>query len=404
MTTFKMAWRNIWRNSRRTLVTVAAMSLALMVTVNYQAIMTGLLSSLEGNILDLEMGDIQVFAPDYRDRPSIYSSVDEVDPMLETLEADGYRVTTRLLAGGLAASDETSAGAMVRGLEPGREAEATLIHDHVVQGSWLDPEDPRGIVLGAKLAKSLAVAPGDEVILLSQSTDGSIANDLYEVRGVLGVISDGTDRAGVFMLDEAFRNLFYFDGGAHQLLIRTPGDVDLGTAVEYLRGLWADLDIQSWRDLLPTMSQMLDSAAAALAVFMVIIYIAIAITVINAMLMAVFERVREFGVLKAIGVEPGRVFRIILIESAMQCGLAIVIGLTLSLPLLWYVSTVGIDVGRLGGASMAGMAMDPIWLGVVTPATFVIPVVLLIFMVALAVLYPALKAARIQPVEAMRYQ
>jgi ABC-type lipoprotein release transport system permease subunit len=404
MTTFRLAWRNIWRNSRRTGVTVGAMSLALVVTVNYGSIMTGLLASLEGNILDLEMGDIQVFAPDYRDRPSIYTSVDDIDPLLETLEAEGYQVTSRLLAGGLAASDETSSGAMVRGLDPSREQEATLIHQHVERGSWLDPSDPNGVVLGRRIAKSLAVDPGDEVILLSQSTDGSIANDLYTVRGVLGVISDGTDRAAVFMLDEAFRDLFYFEGGAHQLLIRTPGDVDLGTALSYLRGLFADLDVQSWRDLLPTMAMMLDSAAAALAIVMVIVYIAIAITIINAMLMAVFERIREFGVLKAIGVEPGRVFRMILVESAIQTGLAIAIGLTLSLPILWYISTVGIDVGQLGGASMAGMAMDPVWRGVVTPMTFVTPVILLIVMVALAVLYPAIKAARIQPLAAMRYQ
>ncbi|MDX1384214.1 MAG: FtsX-like permease family protein [Thermoanaerobaculia bacterium] len=404
MTTFRLAWRNIWRNSRRTAVTVAAMTLALVVSVNYGAIMTGLLASLEGNILDLEMGDIQVFAPDYRDRPSIYSSVDGVDADVAALESEGYEVTPRLLAGGLAASDETSAGAMVRGIDPGREAGATLIHEHVERGEWLDPADPRGIVLGRRLAKSLAVAPGDEVILLSTSTDGSIANDLYTVRGVLGVISDATDRAAVYMLEETFRDLFYFESGAHQLLIRTPGGVDLATAVAHLRAIFAELDVQSWRDLLPTMAQMLDSAAVALSIVMFIVYIAIGITVINAMLMAVFERVREFGVLKAIGVEPGRVFRMIVIESAMQTGLAIVAGLVLSLPILWYVSEVGIDVGALGGASMGGMAMDPIWRGVVSPMTFIRPVLLLILMVALAVIYPAAKAARIQPVEAMRYQ
>jgi ABC-type antimicrobial peptide transport system permease subunit len=140
-----------------------------------------------------------------------------------------------------------------------------------------------------------------------------------------------------------------------------------------------------------------------IAMFM-IVYVAIGILILNAMLMAVFERVREFGVLKALGVGPLDVLRLILVESAIQTGIALLVGLGLSLPGLVYLSTVGIDLGRLAGISIVGIALDPVWRAAVNVATFTGPILTLVFIVSAAVIYPALKAALIRPVEAMRHQ
>ena len=130
----------------------------------------------------------------------------------------------------------------------------------------------------------------------------------------------------------------------------------------------------------------------------------IAILVLNAMLMAVFERIREFGVMKAIGVSPNTVLAIIVVESALQTAIAIGVGLVLSVPGLWYLVNVGIDTGALGGISLMGVAFNQIWYAVVTPYTFWGPITALVVMVTLAVSYPALKAARIPPLDAMRHQ
>ncbi len=134
-----------------------------------------------------------------------------------------------------------------------------------------------------------------------------------------------------------------------------------------------------------------------------IIYVLIAIVILNAMLMAVFERIREFGLLKALGVAPNRVLSLIFVESGLQTGLALILGVTFSLPGLWYLTTVGIDLG-LGGMNVMGMSAASVWRGHITPATFLGPVAMLTSLVGIAVTYPALKAARIRPVEAMRHQ
>ena len=135
-----------------------------------------------------------------------------------------------------------------------------------------------------------------------------------------------------------------------------------------------------------------------------VVYIVIAILILNAMLMAVFERIREFGILKALGVEPRQVLVLIFVESALQTGLALVAGMILTVPMLWYLSEFGIDTGALGGVTVMGSTFATVWRASASSAAFVIPTTTLVVLVLLAVIYPALKAARISPVEAMRHQ
>jgi ABC-type lipoprotein release transport system permease subunit len=400
-----MAWRNIWRNRRRTTVTVAAMTLALWIMILYTGLLEGYFLGMEKNILNLELGDVQIFALDFRDNPSLYTRIRDPESLLERIEDLGFRACARLLGGGLAAAGESSAGVSFRGVSTKRDAEVSDIHKHVALGDWLVRERPKEVVVGRRLARTLGVGPGDELVALSQAADGSIANDLYRIRGVLKGISDATDRTGVFMTVEAFRDFFAMRQGAHQLIIRRPQDMDVEEAAEAIRQIAVGLDVQSWRELMPTIASMLDSVRGLMIVVFFIIYIAIGILILNAMLMSVFERIREIGVLKALGFGPGRVFGLIVVESSLQTGLAILLGLVLSIPGLWFLIEVGINMATLGGsATVMGLAMDPVWRAVVTNYTFSMPVLILVVIVSLAVVYPAVKAAWIRPVEAMRHQ
>ena len=134
-----------------------------------------------------------------------------------------------------------------------------------------------------------------------------------------------------------------------------------------------------------------------------IVYIAIGILILNAMLMAVFERIREFGVLKAIGVSPWSVFSMIVVESVLQTAIAVAIGVTLSLPFAWYLQTYGLAVASLSGTSMMGMVMQPVWMGQFNAESFLGPITVLSVIVGGAIIYPAAKAAIINPLDAMRH-
>jgi len=404
MNIFKMAWRNVWRNTRRTTVTIAAMTLALMVEVLYSGLVFGYFQGLENDLLDLEVGDVQIFAPDYLDTPSIYSAIEDPDALVATLNGMGYPACPRLLGGALAAAGESSAGVAIRGIEVDLEKEVTLLHEKIADGAWLDSSDKNGVVIGRRLARTLAVKLGDEIVLLTQAADGSIAHDLFRIRGVLLGIADGTDRTAVYMNGAAFRELMEFPEGSHQIIVRRPQETDLETAAQTIRQAATDLDVKTWKELMPLIATMFESTRGMIVIIFLVVYIAIAILVLNAMLMAVFERIREFGILKAIGVGPFSVFGLILAEAGIQTLVALVSGLLLALPGMWYLSEVGIDVGSLGGMNVMGLAMRPVWNGVYTLDTVVVPIILLVVIVFFAVLYPALKAALIRPVQAMQYR
>jgi ABC-type lipoprotein release transport system permease subunit len=399
-----MAWRNVWRNSRRSLVTMAAMGFALLVMILFAGLIEGYLQSMERNVLDLEVGDLQVFAEGYRDNPSIYERIEDIDILLARLDDAGFPSSARLLASGLTAAGDSSSGALLRGVDVRRDARVSLVHKQVADGEWLDSEDPHGVVIGRRLARTLSVGPGDELLVLTQGADGSMANELYVVRGVLKGISDETDRTGVFMTARAFRELMVLPKGVHQIIVRRPVGADLSEAALKVRSLASAQDVKTWRQLLPTLASLMDSQRGMMFAMFLIVYIAIGILILNTMLMAVFERIREFGVLKALGVGPGDVLRLIIAESAIQTGLATMAGLVLSIPGLWYLSRVGIDMGTLGGFSVNGIVWDPIWRAAVTAKTYTNPLVTLLLVVSVAVIYPALKAALLRPVDAMRYR
>ena len=174
----KLAWRNIGRNRRRTVVTVGAMAFGLFTMVVWFAIFQGMLLDMERTVVDVEIGDLQIHAPTYLDEPSLYTVIDDVDTLISTLEAAGFRASPQLVGGGLAAAGVSAAGATLRGVNVRHDARVSAIPTRLAEGTWLDADDPAGVVVGRRLARSLDVAIGDEVIVLSQATDGSMANDL----------------------------------------------------------------------------------------------------------------------------------------------------------------------------------------------------------------------------------
>ena len=400
-----MAWRNLWRYGRRTVTTIAAMTLALLTLVVWTSFTQGFLRDLQTTIVEVEIGDMQVYPSDYRTQPSIFDRIGEPSELVDTLGAMGFDASARLLGGGLAAAGEASAGVSLRGVDTDQDARVSVVYDRVAQGSWLDPSDPAGIVIGGRLARTLDVGVGNELVLLAQATDGSIANGLYTVRGILAPFSEATDRGGVFLVRQAFLDFFVLPGGAHQVVVRNSEGQPLEASAARIKAAAPDLDVMTWRELFPTLATMLDSVESTMYILFMIVYLAIAILLVNATLMAVFERIKELGLLKAIGLSPTRVVGLILWEGFFQAMLAAAAGLILSVPVLYYVTRVGINLAALGGQiSMSGIGLDPVMRGIVNPAIVVGPLSTMFVIVLLSMLYPALKAARIKPVEAMRHQ
>lgn len=405
MRAWNIGMRNVGRNRRRALVTTGAMAFGGAIMIFYAALVAGFMDTMERNALLMETGDLQVHAEGYRRDPDLYTRVPHPGQIVQALEGLGLHAAPRLYGFGLAAAGAASAGVQLRGLDVDKERQVTRLHTHVKLGQWLDPAAPSEIVLGKKLAKTLNVGLGDEVVIMSQASDGAMANELFVVRGVLGSVGDSLDRSGFFMVEQAFRSLLVVPTGAHEVAaIRTDRGQPLEAIVARAVAVTPGLETLSWRQLQPLLGQMMDTTFAAQSFMLIITYLAVAMVVLNATLMSVFERIREFGVMKALGVSPFGVAQVVFFEVMSQAvlamGLAVLVGGGISI----YFQGHGIDMSSMtSGASMMGVAFDPIWYTRVTAAGVAIPAVSLLVVVLLAAIYPGAKAAVIPPAEAMHH-
>ena len=405
MKILSIASRSVFRNWRRTLITTLAMGFSGFIMILFAALMAGMLQTSERNAVAMNLGDIQIHAEGYRDDPDLYNRIDNTADLVNKLQQAGFHATQRIYGFGLAAAGSTSAGVQMRGVNLKNEATVTQVHKHVMQGQWLADSDPMGVVIGRKLARTLGVRPGNEVIIIGQATDGSMANDLYTVRGILKSIGEEVDRAGFFMVERSFRELMVLPEGAHEIAVMRPDrSSDLESATAQVAALARGYETLNWRQLQPVIARILDLADAQTIIMILITYVAVAMVILNAMLMSVFERIREFGIMKAIGVTPWQLMALVYAETMIQVVIASIISLASGWSAAHYFQKNGIDLSAIASStSFGGVAIDPIWNAHVTTEALALPVVFLFIIAAAAVIYPAIKAAVILPVKAIHY-
>jgi ABC-type lipoprotein release transport system permease subunit len=398
----KMAFRNVMRNRWRTAITVGAMGFALMVMILYSGLFEGMFRMFRQNAIRMDLSHIQIHAREYRTEHSIYQFIENSDQLIARLESVHYPCSPRLYGYGLAASGMSSSGVKMRGVDVSREIKVTDLYKHMDSGYWLDAADPKGVVIGKKLAKSLNAAIGSEIIIVSQASDGSVANDIYFVRGILKYVSEDMDRAGFFMTIPAFRELMSYQSGAHEIAVQVPEEMPLESARKNIQTLAPELEVMTWRELAPAIAQLLDSFKISMYILYFIAYSAVAIVMMNATLMAVFERIREYGIMKALGSTPLQIMTLVFAETLVQAIAASAIGLSGGWAVTLYLNRYGLDLSRLAsGTNFSGIAFDPVWRSAMTTGTFTEPWYFMLLMVFASTLYPGFKAALVRPIKAI---
>ncbi|MCK6506233.1 ABC transporter permease [Myxococcota bacterium] len=417
-----MAWRNLWRHSRRTLITAAAMAVSVAFVMGMLAYVDGMYRKMSEVMIDQATGHVQVAHPDYATRRTLYDTVPDAATRVAALEAlpDLRASTARLYGFALLGGAEETAGAQLVGVLPDREQALVPMAERIVQGRWLEGDAARQIVLGAGLAETLRVAVGDQVVAVTQASDGSLGNELYEVVGVVTSGSVTLDRTGAWLSLPDLQALLVLPDQVHELIVLTDsresrlGDALVRDAVERVRAAVApttagapeapELLIRPWWEVSPTTASMMTMSDSTAWLMLAIVYSVAGLGVLNTMLMSVFERTRELGVMKALGTRPAVVIRLVLWESALLGGLAALGGLVLGGALDWYLVRYGLDltVGDGERLSSAGVLFDPIIYGVVRVDRIVITVASVLVVAVLAALWPAVRAARLRPIDAMR--
>lgn len=402
----RIAWSNLWRNPRRTAITVSGLALGVIMLAFSDSLMAGIRRDLIEQGTRLLLGHVQIHARNYRPDRSIFDTIPGDGPGLAKRlrqEPDVLGAAPRAIGYGLISAGENSAGADLLGVVPELEAAVSTLSGYIVNGRDLKTRDgsPGGeVVIGQRLASTLAVVPGDRVVILTQGADGSLGNDVYSVAGVFRTGIDGVDGGlAVMTLGDLHALLALAPERVHEIAIRTSDPATAPAVASRLARLAPErTEVVPWPVLAPQIGEYVDMSEAWMWLMYLIVLALAAVAVLNTMLMAVFERFREFGVLAAVGMRPLHIVVLVAAEVAALAAVALAVSVAAGWPLMHWLVHSGIDLQSItSGIAMSGVALSPVMRGAWTWQAYVRSAALLIGFALLTGLYPAVRAARVNP-------
>jgi len=397
-----LAWRNLWRNPRRTVITLIVVSIGLWSVLFFNSFLNAWTQSSKDATLRLLIGAGQIHAKGYLDDPNIDALMPPPDGALQAALStpDIAAWTTRLVLPGVVQSEYKTLPVSLVGVDPKAEMKVSTIPGKVVNGRYLNGPRDEGVVLGLHMAERLKTGLGRRVILMSQSADGSLAEQSFDVVGLFDA-DQQTEDFYAFTGRVAMQSYLGVGERIAEIVFSQPIKADLGGAVQRLSVAAPDLDVRSWKKLSAFLAASDSFMNGFIYVWLVVVFVLMAIGVINTQLMAVFERTHEFGLLLALGMQPRLVLLMVALESALLIGLGCLIGVALAALTIWSVS---------GGIDLTAFAkgLEMFQGGQVLFAKFdagaFIKFSLMIWALGVVVaLWPARRAARANPVEAMRH-
>lgn len=402
----RLAWRNLWRNARRSLITMSALAIGVAGIVGLHSYRDSVYDVLVKDITQGLVGHLQVHGQGYQEAPAVTTLVRQPVQVEAALGKvlPGATSERRVMGGGLAGVKEQSAPVMIVGLEP-RPQGASSLHT-VVSGKDLAPQAAHQVLVGRELARELGAEVGGELVLVSQAADGSVANDKYTVAGTFTSSSAELDAAAVLLHLTDAQEFFALGEGVHLVVVRLPeafDGEDVSSELATLRGALdlSTLEALGWNEILPELTSTMRTKRRGQHSVDVIVFLIVALGVFNAMTMSTFERTRELGVMASLGTRSRSILALILTEALLQGVLAFGVGLMVGAGVLYAVGTV--DLGSVMQGDVMGARMPShVVLGLAPVSVWSAGLVALVT-VLVGGLLPAVRAAALKPVEAMRH-
>ncbi|MGD9139114.1 MAG: ABC transporter permease, partial [Desulfobacterales bacterium] len=357
----QLAWRNIWRNTRRTIIILTAVVIGVWSMVMLGSLMRGIAVGMIHNGISTLTGHIQIHHRGYRNDPAIENSISDpsiVEKALAEILPAGAAWTARVRLNAVASNARHSSGVTLVGIDPSAEAKVSFIGTAIAQGRYLEHDDRNGIVIGEALMKKFDAKLGRKLVIMSQDAHGDIGSRSFRIQGIFKSEMEATEKQFVFVTKMASRKLLRLGEAISEISILLPGKPDHPEVTNRLKAtLPADqFEVSTWRELLPFQTAYLTILDGFMWIWYLVVFVAMGFGIVNTTLMAVFERMREFGLLKALGMKPWWILRQVLTESALLLVTGMVIGNILAMACILILARSGIDLSALAaGAEYAGM-------------------------------------------------
>ena len=400
---FKIAWRNIWRSRTRSLVVIGAIVVGVWAEIFMMSFSEGMIKSYINNAIEGEISHIQLHHSDFLKDREIEYIIEDASALQQALQNTAHvkAATVRSLAGAMISSAKGARGVQIKAVDPEAEAAVTRLDGKLIEGEYFEDGKRNQIILASSLAEKMNLKLRSKVVLTFTNLDGDITAAAFRVAGLYRTDNTLVDDVTVFVMRSEFNELLGKSDIAHEAALFLDDPDNLVAVQAGLQKAHPQLLVQSYKEIAPEIALFDSQMYLSMLVFTIILMLALVFGIINTMLMAVLESVKELGMLMAVGMNKVRIFFMIMLETVMLSLVAAPVGLGLAYLTVLYFSKNGIDLGAWSEA-MRQFGMSQMVFTTINPGMFVQLAVAVVITALIGSVYPALKAIRLRPVEAIR--
>ena len=398
-----LAWRNVWRNRKRSLIILFSIAFGLWGGLFSDAMMLGMMDSVVETAIKRDIAHIQIHKEGYSKDKNLSNYIPDGETVLtECRQTSGVSaVSGRVLIEGIAASPASSFGVRIVGIDPAAARQVTDIHANVIEGNYFEMNKRNPIVIGKKLAERLNLKIHSKVVLSFQDLHGNIAYMACRVNGIFKTSSSQFDAMNVYLRHQDILRILDSPPIYHEIAIRIGSVQEVALVATQLKERFSGLEVKDWQEIAPELAYLADMTMMYSYVFVGIILLALLFGITNTMLMSVVDRIREFGVLIAIGMNKVKVFSMIVMETILLSLTGGFIGILLGVVTISFFARTGIDLGAIS-YSLESFGASTMLYPFLPVTMYIVLTGMIIIVANIAALFPAWKATHLVPSEAIR--
>ncbi|MDZ7694672.1 MAG: FtsX-like permease family protein [Balneolaceae bacterium] len=406
MLSIKLAWRNIWRNRRRTFITMASIVVAVALAAITRSTQEGQYDNMLESTVGTFTGYIQVHADGYWEEQTLNNSFRGSDSLLkEIAEFPSIQtVAPRIESYALAATDSQSRPAMVMGIDIQAEQKLGEPHERLQQGRYFESNSEQAVIVGVELMDRLNAQIGDSLVLLGQGYRGMNATGLYPIKGTVSYANPELNKSLVYLPLQTAQNFFVAGNQLTSAALILDDVCNVQQTVEQLRSQLSGekYEVMSWQELMPELQQAIQADRGSGIIILMVLYMVVGFGILGTVLMMISERTYEFGVMLSVGTPRSSILKILSLEVLIIAALGAAAGIGVSLPIAWYLHLNPIELTGSMESAVQSYAMEPVLQFSVAPDIFIVQAIILFIITLLFSIIPIFRASRLEPVDAMR--
>lgn len=400
----KIAWRNIWRQRRRSLIIMTSIIIGNASILLYDSIAIGFTAQKLENEIGTHVSHIQINSKGYNNNKVIGNKINDPEFVASKIKSLPFvtNYSTRIITFGMLTSAENSSGTTLVGINPNKESEITSIKSMIVKGEYVSNNND-DIVIGTEMAEKLNVSIGDKIVMIAAAVDGSVQSELFRICGIFKSSSSEFNKNYVYVNISAANSMLKMNNAVTQFVMLIDNTENTSNYREAIaKKLGSEYEVFSYADLLPLLIVYVDLAKQMMIILYIIIGIAILFGIINTMLMSVFERIQEIGVLMSIGMRNNKIFLMIVQEAFLLGSLGTLLGMLIGLIFYYYFAINGINLSAFSD-SLESLGIGTSIYPILDNTTILRSLIIMPLTTVFGAIYPAIKAIKLLPTTAMRY-